>query len=67
MPVGPHRASEGNSLNPVQIQENVETIHKAWKLDYDHIMHSLKHGFYQGWDLHPAQYQFAMQLVTHFS
>jgi len=55
MPVGPHRASEGNSLNPVQIQENVETVHKAWKLDYDHIMHSLKHGFYQGWDLHPAQ------------
>ena len=55
MPVGPHRASEGSILNPVQIQENVETVHKAWKLDYDHIMHSLKHGFYQGWDLHPAQ------------
>tara|TARA_Y100000589_G_scaffold117305_2_gene111148 strand:+ start:2080 stop:3516 length:1437 start_codon:yes stop_codon:yes gene_type:complete len=55
MPVGPHRAGVGESLNPVQIQENVETVHKAWKLDYDHIMHSLRHGFYQGWDLHPAQ------------
>ena len=55
MPVGPHRAGENETLSPLQIQENVETVHKAWKLDYDHIMHSLKHGYYQGWDLHPAQ------------
>ena len=55
MPVGPHRAAEGAALTPLQLQENVETVHKAWKLDYDHIMHSLQHGFYQGWDLHPAQ------------
>jgi len=30
-------------------------VHKAWKLSYDHIRHSLINGFYQGWDLHPAQ------------
>jgi len=51
MPVGPHRGD----LTEEQKQENIDTVNKAWKLGYDHIMHSLKHGFYQGWDLHPAQ------------
>jgi citrate lyase beta subunit len=32
-----------------------EVVHNAWKLSYDHIRHSLRNGFYQGWDLHPAQ------------
>jgi citrate lyase beta subunit len=31
------------------------TVHRAWKLHFDHIQHSLANGFYQGWDLHPAQ------------
>ncbi|MCJ8344362.1 phosphoenolpyruvate kinase, partial [bacterium] len=26
------------------------------KLDFDHIRHSLFHAFYQGWDLHRAQF-----------
>ncbi|MDR3606204.1 MAG: phosphoenolpyruvate kinase [Oligoflexia bacterium] len=30
-------------------------ILNAWRLSYRHIRHSLAHGFYQGWDLHPAQ------------
>ena len=30
-------------------------VHRAWKLHYDHIQHSLTNAFYQGWDLHPAQ------------
>jgi citrate lyase beta subunit len=30
-------------------------VHSAWKLHYDNIRHSLYNGFYQGWDLHPAQ------------
>jgi citrate lyase beta subunit len=30
-------------------------VHRAWKLHYDDIRHSLMCGFYQGWDLHPAQ------------
>lgn len=55
MPVGPHRATEGAPLTPDQIEENREVIHRAWKLHYDHIQHSLVGGFYQGWDLHPAQ------------
>jgi len=55
MPVGPHRAPEGSTLTPNQIDENREVVHRAWKLHYDHIQHSLVGGFYQGWDLHPAQ------------
>ncbi|TDR20664.1 DUF6986 family protein [Marinicella litoralis] len=31
------------------------TVHAAWKLSFDHITHSLEMGYYQGWDLHPAQ------------
>jgi hypothetical protein len=26
------------------------------RLHYDHIRHSLTHAYYQGWDLHPAQF-----------
>ncbi len=31
------------------------TVHRAWRLHVDHIRHSLVNGFYQGWDLNPAQ------------
>ncbi len=55
MPVGPHRAGEGSSLTSEQIDQNRAVVHRAWKLHYDHIQHSLIGGFYQGWDLHPAQ------------
>jgi len=30
-------------------------VHRAWKLHYDNIRCSLYNGFYQSWDLHPAQ------------
>lgn len=55
MPVAPHRAAEGAKLTPEQIEENRATVHRAWKLHYDHIQHSLVNAYYQGWDLHPAQ------------
>ncbi|NBX93348.1 MAG: phosphoenolpyruvate kinase [Proteobacteria bacterium] len=55
MPVGPHRAQEGGVLTASQLKENRAVVHRAWKLSYDHIRHSLATGFYQGWDLHPAQ------------
>jgi citrate lyase beta subunit len=32
-----------------------EAVHRAWRLHVEHVRHSLVHGFYQGWDLHPAQ------------
>ena len=52
MPVGPHR---GEKLSIAQEKENREVVHSAWKLGFGHTMHSLINGFYQGWDLHPAQ------------
>lgn len=55
MPVGPHRAAPGEYLSAEQDRENVEAVRRAWKLHYDHATHSLVNGFYQGWDLHPAQ------------
>jgi len=55
MPVAPHRVVEGAALTQDQIDENRVVVHRAWKLHYDHIQHSLTGGFYQGWDLHPAQ------------
>ena len=55
MPVGPHRATPGEYLSAEQDRENVEAVRRAWKLHYDHATHSLVNGFYQGWDLHPAQ------------
>src|SRR5437667_4152988 len=32
-----------------------EVVHRAWPLHAEHVTHSLVTGFYQGWDLHPAQ------------
>ena len=52
IPQGPHR---GDNLSELQSRENLENVHRAWKLSYGHIRHSLANGFYQGWDLHPAQ------------
>jgi hypothetical protein len=31
------------------------SVHRAWRLHYEHIQHSLTNAYYQGWDLHPAQ------------
>jgi citrate lyase beta subunit len=52
MPIGPHR---GENLSHEQWEENKRIVHRAWKKGYDHIRHSLWNGFYQGWDLNPAQ------------
>jgi len=32
-----------------------EVVHRAWRLHAGDVRHSLVTGFYQGWDLHPAQ------------
>jgi citrate lyase beta subunit len=56
MPVAPHRFIDGGPpLTGQEIDENRAVVHRAWKLHYDHIQHSLIGAFYQGWDLHPAQ------------
>lgn len=52
MPIGPHR---GDQLSFEQLAENRESVHQAWRTGFHHTMHSLINGFYQGWDLNPAQ------------
>jgi len=52
MPIAPHR---GTSLNDDQRHANRAAVFAAWRLHADDIRHSLINGFYQGWDLHPAQ------------
>ena len=52
MPIGPHR---GENLSYEQLTENREAVHNGWRACYHHTMHSLINGFYQGWDLNPAQ------------
>jgi citrate lyase beta subunit len=61
LPVPPHRASEGVPLTDRQEHENAEVVHRAWRLHFDDVRQSLERGFYQGWDLHPAQ------LVTRYA
>jgi citrate lyase beta subunit len=34
---------------------NRGSVHAAWRLHYGLVRRSLENGFYQGWDLHPAQ------------
>jgi len=53
MPVATHRDED---LSQEQVEENRRTVHDAMRLHYEHIRHSLMHGYYQGWDLHPAQF-----------
>ena len=52
IPLAPHH---GENLSALQNSENLESVHRSWKLSYGHIRHSLANAFYQGWDLHPAQ------------
>jgi len=52
MPVAPHR---GQALTEDQKRENRAAVFSAWRIHADDVRHSLVNGFYQGWDLHPAQ------------
>jgi len=49
------------ATNVMPVGDDPEVVHGAMRLHYDHIRHSLAHGYYQGWDLHPAQ------LVTRYA
>jgi citrate lyase beta subunit len=52
IPVAPNR---GEKLSREKLKENTASVHNAWRIGYSHTMHSLINGFYQGWDLNPAQ------------
>ena len=49
------------ATNVLPVGSDRAVIHRAWRLHGDDIRHSLVNGFYQGWDLHPAQ------LVTRYA
>jgi citrate lyase beta subunit len=56
LPVPVHRETDGGPpLTGAQQAANTATVHAAWRLHFDDVRHSLAGGFYQGWDLHPAQ------------
>ncbi len=55
LPVGPHRAGPGAPLTAAEEAANRRAVHAAWRLHHGHVRRSLYHGYYQGWDLHPAQ------------
>lgn len=52
LPTPPHK---GAHLTEKQREENRRVVHAAWLAQAEDIRHSLSGGFYQGWDLHPAQ------------
>jgi citrate lyase beta subunit len=56
LPIPPHRAAkDGAALTVRQQEENRATVHLGWRLEFEHVRRALENGFYQGWDLHPAQ------------
>src|SRR5271155_4714986 len=56
LPIPPYRAAkDGGALTARQTEENRATVHLGWKLEFEHVRRALEQGFYQGWDLHPAQ------------
>jgi hypothetical protein len=54
MPIPPHVA-QSSPLTDAEQRENAAIVHRAWQTHFADVTHSLVNGFYQGWDLHPAQ------------
>jgi len=52
MPVPVHK---GENLTANQQKENKRGVPAAWRKHYNNVTNSLINGFYQSWDLHPAQ------------
>lgn len=52
MPIAPHR---GEGLSAALQAENQAVVHAAWRAHAQNVRQALIEGYYQGWDLHPAQ------------
>ncbi|MEZ5426036.1 MAG: aldolase/citrate lyase family protein [Pyrinomonadaceae bacterium] len=52
MPVPVHR---GDELTRIQTEENRQAVFRGWRRHFNNVTRSLINGFYQSWDLHPAQ------------
>lgn len=46
---------KGENLTKEQNSENFRAVHAAWRKHFNNVDNSLINGFYQSWDLHPAQ------------
>lgn len=55
LPIGAHEPTGRAALTAPQKDENRRTVHAAWRVHSGNIRHAMSSGFYQGWDLHPAQ------------
>jgi citrate lyase beta subunit len=60
------RLSDG-STNVVPRNDGPDEVTRTWAVHSAHVAHSLRHGFYQGWDLHPAHLpsRYAMVYAYH--
>lgn len=47
------RLSDG-ATEVVPRNDSADEITRTWEAHSAHVRHSLRHGFFQGWDLHPA-------------
>ena len=46
---------KGENLTETQLKKNNLSVHKAWRKHFNNVTYSQINGFYQSWDLHPAQ------------
>ena len=63
MPIPPHK---GEELGEAKRQENQAVVASAWQVHFDNILHSMRLGIYQGWDLNPAQIPVRFAAVFYF-
>ena len=59
LPTEPYPDDDGSDA--ARARANRTAVHAAWRRHYEDVSGSLKRGFQQGWDLHPAQ------LVTRYA
>ena len=52
MPLAVHK---GDDLSDKLQVQNKRAVHSAWRKHFNNVTNSLIDGFYQSWDLHPAQ------------
>lgn len=52
MPIAIHK---GENLSEKLLIQNRRAVHSAWRKHFNNVTLSLIDGFYQSWDLHPAQ------------
>lgn len=55
LPIAPHRPPFGPDLSAAEDDENRIAVHAGWRTHIRDIDRSIHQGFYQSWDLHPAQ------------